>query len=159
MKVKREIKARGVCLSSIATRLTQAAEPARAGLTPTAQPPRPAARGQCRRQVKAGKSSSSGAAATGLTLGLYPDRPPLMRPETSVESGTTTPSTWLGGEQLQAGQLSMFAPLLPVLRGHEGTANQRGPRPAAPGTPTGALTSPLEASTRQGPSLPVPSSS
>lgn len=80
LKVKREIKARGVCLSSIATRLTQAAELARAGLTPTAQPPRPAARGQRRRQVKAGKSSSSGAAATGLTPGLYPDRPPLMRP-------------------------------------------------------------------------------
>ena len=71
LKVKREIKARGVCLSSIATRLTQAAELARAGLTQTAQPPQPAARGQCRRQVP----------ATGLTLGLYPDRPPLMRPQ------------------------------------------------------------------------------
>lgn len=45
LKVEREVKARGVCRFSIATRLTQAAEPARAGLTPTAWPPRPAAWG------------------------------------------------------------------------------------------------------------------
>lgn len=45
LKVEREVKSRGVCRSSRARRLAQAAEPARAGLTLTAWPSQPAAWG------------------------------------------------------------------------------------------------------------------